>query len=294
MPRRRKSSAKSKKDREQDAKLGKLMAMVDTAKKQADTYYNFRSIYQPEGASGSTLGVSAVSLLEGINLAVSNAGTNFGASKKDRTDNRIVLDNLNLQIQLRPNNSSGAQTTQQVCIAVIRSKDFRPYPYGQVANLIPTGNPTGGQPGAADAFLLAITKSNPTTGAGIGSIAESDQGYSTIEGNAVAGQRFGSQQFLNPLWSTDSPFHYEVLYYKRHKLTNFTELGSRFGTVGVKYINVNLKKKCKGLKVQYSQNNTPATSASEVDENNIWLCMWSDQTAQPPSADVISRVKFYD
>lgn len=298
MPRKAKRvSAKSRKDREQDKKLGKLMKMVSTAKKQADTYYNFRSIYQPEGALGSTLGVSAVSLLEGINLAINDgsATAQFGASKKNRTDNKIVLDNLSLQIQLKPNDGQGAQSTQQVCIAVVRSKDFRPYPYGVVANLIPTGNPSSGQPGHCDPLLQAITRSNPTTGVGgAGSVNATDTGISTIIGNAGAGLTLGPQQFLTPVWATDSAFHYEVLYFKRHKLSNYTELGSRFGTVGVKYININLKNKIKGLKVQYSQENAPATSACEVDENNVFLMMWSDQTTAPPNADVISRVKFFD
>lgn len=292
----KRSKAKSRKDREQDKKINRLMKMVDTSKKQYDTYYQFRTIPQPEGALGSTLGVSAVSLLEGCQLAqVDGAGAiQFGASKKDRTDGRIVLDNLNLQIQLKPSNAQGSQTTQQVCIAVIRSKDYRPYPYGLVANLVPTGDPTTGTAGHCDPLLLAITNSNPTVGAGLTSITASDTGYPTIVGNSAAGPRFGPTQFLTPLWATDSPFHYEVLYFKRHKLSNFTELGSRFGTVGVKYININLKNKLKGQKVQFSQRSNVTSAAAEVDENNVFLCMWSDQGASPPSADVMSRVKFYD
>ena len=35
----RRSKAKNRKDREQDKKLNKLMSLVDTSKKQADTFY---------------------------------------------------------------------------------------------------------------------------------------------------------------------------------------------------------------------------------------------------------------
>lgn len=291
------SKAKNRKDREQDKKLDKLMSLVDTNKKQYDTYYNFRQIYQPEGALGSILGVSAVSLLEGCNLArIDPTGTStvYGASKKNRTDGEITLDNINLQLQLNINDTQGAMATQTVCVLVVRSKDYRPYAYGELPNLVPTGNPATNTVGACDPLLLAITNSNPTVGAGIGSITASDTGFPTIVGNSAAGPRFGPQQFMTPLWATDTAFHYEKLHFSRHKISSFTELSSRFGTVGKKYINISLKKKVQGLKVQYSQRTDPLAPAAEVDRNNIWLVMWSDQAAQPPSCDVISRVKFYD
>lgn len=301
---RRKSKAKTRKDREQDKKLSKLMSLVDTAKKQADTFYQFRQIYQPGGAVGSTLpvlGVSAVSLLEGISPAsttLTGANVQSGANKKNRTDSKIRLDNINLKIQLKPTTvASPAVATQQVCIAVVRSKNFRSYPFGTQANLIVSGNPNTSQPGPADNLLLSITTSNPTTGessAGAASVAPSNQGYPMIIGNAQNIESFGAQQFLQPYFATETPYHYEILHFSRHKLSTFTNLSSRFGTVGVKYLNLNLKRKVKGVQVDYAQGIDLVNPASQVNENNIWLCMWSDQTSNPPSADVISRVKFYD
>lgn len=302
MVRRKRSSAKTKKDREQDKKLSKLMSLVDTGKKQADAFYQFRQIYQPGGQTGSTLpvlGVSAVSLLEGITtpeINLSGASVQSGANKKHRTDSKIKLDNINLKIQLKPNTSSES-VTQQVCIAVIRSKNYRSYPFGVLPNLLVGGNTNTSQPGPADNLLLAITNSNPTTGltsAGGASISPSNSGYPMIVGNADPTESFGGQQFLQPCWATETPYHYDVIHFSRHKLTNFTRIDSRFGTVGVKYLNLNLKKKVKGVAVDYAQGVDLVNPAAQINENNIWLCMWSDQTQYPPTADVISRVKFYD
>ena len=302
MVRRKQSrSSKSRKDRQQDKKISKLMSLVDTDKKQLDTFYAFRGIYQPGGnPSSPTLSnvcVSAVSLLEGVNTATSAPGGPVlqpGTSKKNRSDTRITLDNLSIQMRLFANSAGAASNTQQVYVAIIRSKNYNPYVLGVPANLNPTGNALTNAKGCVDDLLLEITKSNPTVGNGLTNFQESSTGFSTIIGNNPPTQSFGGSQFMRPMWATDSKYHYDVLYARKHNLVKDTDGSNNFGFIGFKDININLKKKVKGMKISYAQTDPLTNDASQVNENNIFLCMWSDQTAQPPSAEVNLRLKWFD
>lgn len=293
--------AKTSVDKRQDRRIAKIERMVDTSKKQLDTYYKFGGIFQPAGnpASGNPeLGVAAVSLLEGIGPAeVNPAGSIQQANtKKNRGDSKIELENLSLQMRLYASNNTTASNIQEVYVAVIRSKNYQPYSFGQPANLVPTGNPNLNQVGHVDNLLLEITNSNPTVGPGgaTGFLATSS-GFPTIIGNAPPQQAFGPTQFMRPMWATESKYHYEVLYAKKHRLVKSNDGSNRFGVIGFKDININLKKKVKGLKVSYAQGaSLSGTQAFDVNENNIYLCMWSDQTTDAPGADVASRVKWFD
>lgn len=294
--------AKTAVDKNQSRRIAKMERMFDTSKKQLDTYYNFRSIFQPGGNPSSAqpdLGVLSVSLLEGIGPAeVNPAGSIQQAnSKKNRGDSKIELENLSLQLRLYANDNTDASNNQEVYVAVIRSKNYQPYTFGQPASLVPTGNPITGTVGHIDNLLLEITNSNPTVGPDGTGFTSSSSGFPTIIGNAPPQQAFGPSQFMRPMWATESRYHYEVLYAKKHKLCKTADGSNRFGFIGFKDININLKKKVKGLKVSYAQGaSLSGDKAFEVNENNIYLCMWSDQalTGTAPSADVSSRVKWFD
>ena len=298
--RKSKPKAKTAVDKAQNRRIAKMERAFDTSKKQLDTYYGFRGIYQPAGnpAAAAPLGVASVSLLEGIGPAEINvpAGTVQEAnSKKNREDTKIEIENMALQLRLYANNSASASNIQEVYVAVIRSKNYQPYSFGQPANLAPTGNPFTGVVGHIDNLLLEITNSNPTVGPGAGGFSPSGAGFSTIIGNAPPNEAFGPTQFMRPMWATESKYHYEVLYAKKHKLVKETDGSNRFGFIGFKDININLKSKVKGLKISYAQGASVSSSnAYDVNENNIYLAMWSDQTTNVPSADVASRVKWYD
>lgn len=302
---RRKQSRKSKsrKDRQQDKKISKLMSLVDTDKKQLDTFYQFRSIYQPGGnpasASNDQVAVNAVSLLEGIGPALpatASPGTALAPanSKKNRSDTRITLDNVSIQMRLFANSNQGSSNTQEVYVAVIRSKNFNPYVLGNSASLVPTGNAGTNTKGHIDDLLKSITKSNPTVGPGGTGFTPTDTGFPTIIGNNPPQNQFGSSQFMRPMWATDTKYHYDILYARKHKLVSFLDNRNRYGTVGFKDITINLKKKVKGLKITYEQGAGDANGTFQVAENNIYLAMWSDQTSAPPTAEVNSRVKWFD
>lgn len=295
------------KDKIQDLRLKALENEHKAQKKQVDTSYYFPNISQPKGNSGA-LSISSVSLLEQIGLNGKLTSNQPPANpnavyKMTRTGDEIHLDNLSLKIRLM---ASKFPNAQDVRIAVIRSNDYRPYDFGVGASLLPRGGDVAQTTSPADNLMLNATLSNPVVADG--TVQTDTQvntfGYSTIIGDANNAQSLTTFQFLEPMWSTNSKFHYEVLHFSRHRIVPYTQSTSKFGTVGYKEIFINLKKKVNGMKITYEQGTSPTqlNNAWEVSKNNIFLVMWSDVVGNagasppiiPPTAEVLCRTKFYD
>lgn len=308
MPRRRKYK-KSTKDKVQDMRLARLERQNQANKKQIDTPYVFRAITQPGGNTsipgGTEVGVAAVSLLEcigpGGDLVSGATTTPVGTNKQFRSDTEILLDNVELNIRLQAQSN---QNLGNICVAVIRTHEYNQYDQGLNPSNIPYGGGNGNVTGPCDRLLEEITLSNPVVADGT-VVLPSSQGYSTIIGNANPQLSLTPFQFLHPVWATDPKYKYEVLYFKRHRMIQATDINSPQGTVAYKYFKIRLKNKLKGLKVEYLQQDLQTTAAGlgnnawEVARNNVYLCMWSDSsiaasTTGHPTAEVISRVKFYD
>lgn len=303
MPKRR-GYKKSTKDKVQDMRLRRLERQQEANKKQIDTPYNFRSITQPGGNTlipGYTqVGVAAVSLLECIGVAgdlTSGATTDpsKGVNKNNRTDTDILLDNIELNVRLQAQENANLGN---ICVAVIRTPDYRQYEQGLSPSNVPYGGGNTNVSGPCDELLEDITTTNPVVADGTIVLPDAE-GYPTIYGNADPQRSMTSFQFLNPVWATDPKWKYEVLHFSRHRMLKSTQLSSPQGSCGYKYFKIRLKNKVKGMKVEYYQGNTSFGNAYEVSKNNIYLCMWSDSsitasTTGHPSAQVISRVKFYD
>ena len=302
---RRRKYKKSTKDKVQDMRLAKLERMNEANKKQIDTPYIFRSITQPGGNAlipGYTqVGVTAVSLLECIgpagDLTSGPTTTQVGTNKQFRSDTEILLDNIELNVRLA---SQENRNLGNICVAVIRTHGYNQYDQGLVPSNAPYGGGNANVNGPCDRLLEDITTSNPVVADGT-TILPSTAGYPTIRGNDPANLSLTPFQFLHPVWATDPQYKYEVLHFSRHRMIQTTDINSPQGSVAYKYFKIRLKNKLKGMKVYYKQEDQSPTSANawEVAKNNVYLCMWSDSsitasTTGHPSAEVISRVKFYD
>ena len=132
--------------------------------------------------------------------------------KHNRTDTEILLDNIELNVRLEAQSN---QNIGNICVAVIRSKDYRPYDLlGLAPSNVPYGGGNSNVVGPADELLRVITTSNPVVADGT-IVKPALEGYSTIVGNADPALSLTSFQFLNPVWATDSEFRYEVLHFSR-------------------------------------------------------------------------------